>query len=58
MCDLQISGASIIRVERKRPETEEVPEQQSDSALDKRSALRRKWAATADTLVRVLDSSK
>ena len=58
MCDLQISGASIIRVERKGPETEEVPEQQNDSALDKRSALRRKWAATTETLVRVLESSK
>jgi len=53
MCDLQISGASIIRVEKKRSELEAVPEQQTDSALEKRSALRRKWAAAAETLVRL-----
>ena len=53
MCDLQISGASIIRVEKKRSELETVPEQQTDSALEKRSALRRKWAAAAETLVRL-----
>jgi len=53
MCDLQISGASIIRVERKRSELEVVTEQQNQSALEKRPALRRKWAAGAEALVRL-----
>lgn len=51
MCNLQISGASIIRVEKKRSELG--AEQQTDSALENRPALRRKWAAAADALVRL-----
>jgi len=53
MCDLQISGASIIRVEKKGSELGAVTEQQNDSALEKRPALRRKWAAAAEALVRL-----
>jgi len=58
MCDLQISGASIIRVQNKRSELGAFTEQQTDSALEKRPALRRKWAATAEALVRLLDSTQ
>jgi hypothetical protein len=57
MCDLQISGASIIRVEKKGSELGAVTEQQTDSALEKRPALRRKWAAAAEALVRVMEST-
>ena len=58
MCDLQISGASIIRVEKKGSESGTVIEQQTDSALDKRPAVRRRWAATAEALIRLLESPK
>jgi len=55
MCDLQISGASIIRVKGKRSELKAVTAQQKDSALEKRPALRRKWAAAAEALFRLVE---
>jgi len=58
MCDLQISGASIIRVEKKGADSGTVNEQQNDSALDKRPAVRRRWAATAEALIRLIESPK
>jgi len=58
MCDLQISGASIIRVEKKGADSGTANEQQNDSALDKRQAVRRRWAATAEALIRLIESPK
>ena len=58
MCELQISGASILRVKKKSPESESATGPQTNSALEKRPALRRKWAAAAETLVRLLESSE
>jgi len=57
MCDLQISGASILRVQKKPPESGAATEQQTDSALEKRPALRRKWVATAEALFRLRESA-
>ena len=56
MCDLQISGASILRVEKQLPESGANTDQQNDSALDKRPALRRRWAAASEALLRFLES--
>jgi hypothetical protein len=58
MCDLQISGASIIRVERKKSELPAVTDQQNHSALEKRPSLRRKWAAAGEALVRLDKTTK
>ena len=56
MCDLQISGASILRVEKKPLDSGATTDQQNDSALDKRPALRRRWAAASEALLRLLES--